>query len=178
MTRLHRILMLTAALLTVSTLSSGCAYMMNRGNDAADMIDVGITVTGEPTLGIYIGFLSVLDLGYAEVDGKMIGLGQRRAGVMDMRYHAGGLVIGGYEQVGYDGRYNSEDPDSPPRRGVGVGMAFYPPPQSATQALQLPKFLHLGWIGLSWNFKLVEIIDFILGLTALDICDDDRYYEE
>jgi len=65
--------------------SGGCAYLKDRGNDAMDMFDIGITFSKQPRFGVYAGFQSLLGAGYAHVDGKMLGLGQRNVGWLDMR---------------------------------------------------------------------------------------------
>ncbi len=107
------------------------------------------------------------------MDGKLIGLGQRQVGLLDMRYKAAGSLLEGYEQYGYGAKYDASDPDSPPRRGAGLGLIYHETPKTVPEALQCPKFVHLLFIGLDVNCKLGEVFDFILGWTTLDIGRDD-----
>lgn len=153
---------------------TGCAYLENRGNDALDILDVGLTFTKEPRVAVYGGFESVLALGYADVDGKMIGVGDRHAGWLDMRYNAAGCVLEGYEQWGYDGDYDPANPESPTKRGIGVGLIYGGYPRTIVAALNCPKYVHLGFIGVNVNCKIGQVLDFVLGWTTLDIGADDQ----
>jgi len=153
----------------------GCAYMQNRGNDALDILDVGITVSTEPHVAAYAGFQSLLALGYSEMDGKLIGIGQRQVGILDMRYNAGGMLLEGHEQFAYGKNFDPADPESPPRRGAGLGLIYHESPRNAMEALQCAKFVHLLFIGADLNCKIGEVVDFVLGWTTLDIGRDDVY---
>jgi hypothetical protein len=154
--------------------NSGCAYLQNRGNDALDIFDVGITTSEEPQFALYAGFLNIAALGYSNVDGTLAGIGHRNVGVMQVRHHAAGILVYGDEQFGYDGDYNAADPNSPEPWRVGiVGLMEGPGPRNG-QVVNCPKLLHLGWLGLTLNCKFGELADFILGLTTLDIMSDDR----
>ena len=84
-----RALVLTMVLATL-VLSSGCAYMKDRGHDALNIFDFGITVTPlkQPHFGIYAGFNSLLAAGYMDMpEGYLLGLGHTNFGALDMRYH-------------------------------------------------------------------------------------------
>jgi hypothetical protein len=166
-------MLLLLAVAAITSMSGGCAYMKDRGNDALDMFDIGITVSKEPHFAVYGGFQSLLALGYADVDGKLIGLGQRQFGVLDMRYNAAGSLLEGYEQFAYGDKYDPSDPASPPKRGAGLGLLYYETPKSFTEALQCAKFVHLFWIGVDVDCKIGEVFDFLLGWTTLDIGNDD-----
>jgi len=152
--------------------SAGCAYMGNRGNDALDIFDVGVTTSPKAGFSLYAGFLNLAALGYSEVDGTLYGLAGRHAGAIPMRQNAGGLVVWGYEQLGYED-FDAADPASPPSWGVGpIGWITGPcPPPS--QVLNCPKLLHLGRVGITLNCHFGELADFILGWTTLDIIGDD-----
>jgi hypothetical protein len=151
--------------------------MKDRGNDALDIFDIGITVTKEPQIAVYAGFQSILSVGYANMEGKLIGLGQRQFGVLDMRYRAGGNLLQGYEQFGYGQKFTASDPDSPVKRGIGLGLMYDETPKTIPEALQCPKLFHLLYIGLDLNCKPGEFLDFLLGWTTLDIGHDDVHGE-
>jgi len=164
--------------LPLASLTSGCAYLHNRGNDAKDIFDVGLTFSKQPQFGLYCGFQSLLGVGYAGVDGHECGIGQREMGWLPMRYNAGGLVLAGYEQYAFDGKYDPRNPDSPTTRGVGLGMFHYATPRSVVEMLQCAKFVHLGWIGVNLNCKIGELLDFVIGWSTLDIGGDDTAGKE
>ncbi|MFO8006350.1 MAG: hypothetical protein R6V05_01290 [Candidatus Brocadiia bacterium] len=162
----------SCALMAASLGSSGCAYMSRRGNDALDILDVGVSTSSEPRFALYIGFLNVLSVGYSNVDGTLVGLGGRHAGLVPMRQNAGGVLLWGYEQLGYE-EFDPADPASPPSWRVGViGLAKGPAPPKE-QVVNCPKLLHLGWVGLTLNCRLGELADFLLGWTTVDIMGDD-----
>lgn len=168
-------LIMVAVVLLSSLLCGGCAYMQNRGNDALDIFDVGLTVTKQPHVGAYAGFNSILGLGYADMDGKLIGLGERQFGILDMRYNAGGMLLEAHEQIAYGEKYEKADPDSPKDHGVGLGMIYRDTPKSFVDALECPKVVHLLFIGVDLTCKIGEIADFLAGWTTLDISHDDVY---
>lgn len=176
MQRHYRLLIVLGIFLAASFFSSGCAYLKNRVNDASDLFDMGISLTKDPKVGVYGSFNSLLGVGYADLkDGKLLGLGQRNIGLMDMRFRAAGSVIEGYEQYAYDGNYKKEDKTTPPKRGVGLGLIYHEKPRNIVEALQCAKILHLGWIGIIFNCRVGEFLDFLLGLMTLDIAEDDTY---
>jgi len=80
----------------------------------------------------------------------------------------------GYEQWGYD-NYDASGPNSPRRRGVGLGLGYDAMPRTVPEALNCPKFLHVLFMGANLNCKIGEILDFLLGWTTLDIGKDDEY---
>ncbi len=155
--------------------TTGCttAYWQSRGNDFADFIDIGVTYTKEPHVAVYAGFQSILSIGYADVDGGLLGLGFGQFGNLAMRNRAAGFAIEGVEQYAIGDTYDPADPSSPEKRGAGLGMLYYPTPKTTMEFLQCPKFVHLGWVGLNINCKIGELLDFVVGWTTLDIGGDD-----
>ena len=78
-----------AVVLATLVLSSGCAYMKDRGHDALNIFDIGFTVTKQPHFGIYAGFNSILALGYMDMpDGWLLGL-QSQWAIFDGRATTG-----------------------------------------------------------------------------------------
>ncbi|MFO7957447.1 MAG: hypothetical protein R6X33_10145 [Candidatus Brocadiia bacterium] len=154
-------------------LSSGCAtYWADRGNDSLDILDVGVTTSSKPGFSLYAGFLNVLSLGYSDVDGTLWGIGGRHAGAVPMRQNAAGVLLEGYEQLGYRD-FDPADPDSPEPWRVGIiGLAEGPPPPPG-QTVNCPKLLHLGWVGLTLNCRFGELADFVVGWFGGDIMGDD-----
>jgi hypothetical protein len=148
-------------------LCTGCTYLQNRGNDGAQVFDVGITVSGEPGFSLYAGLLNLLTLGYSHVDGYIIGVGSGHGGVVPMRDRAYGLLLYGEEEFGYDEDLNP----SPWNVGIIGLIAGEPPCDGAI--VNCPKLLHLGFIGLTLNCKFGELADFLLGWFGPDTMSDD-----
>ncbi len=153
---------------------SGCstAYWANRGNDALDIFDVGVTGSSTPQFGLYAGFLNVLSIGYSNFDGTLVGIGDRNVGGMPARQHATGLVLWGTEQFAY-GEFSPANGGEPEAWRVGLmGLAEGPRPPRG-QVLNCPKILHLGFVGLTLNCRFGELADFLLGWFTLDPMGDD-----
>ncbi|MBU0547375.1 MAG: hypothetical protein KKH57_01260 [Candidatus Omnitrophica bacterium] len=177
-----QIFLLLSVFILTSALS-GCTYLKNRGNDAMDMFDVGITLTSKPNFALYLDIAQVLPIGFSHVDGKLIGIGRSTFGVHDFRQKGYGYLIGGSMQRGVD-NYDPNNPDDPATYDVGIlgftngtHMANYNPAQYEEGRPKThptcPKTLHLGWIGIEWGCKAWDMLDFILGWTTLDIGEDD-----
>ena len=92
-----RLLTLTAspALLFAAT---GCAsvgqYFQPRYRDFTRMIDLGITVSKKPQIGLYWNSLEIITAGYSNVDGYFIGWGGGQIGVTRMYNHCWALAYG------------------------------------------------------------------------------------
>jgi len=160
-------------LLALVMCSTGCAYLKDRGNDALDFAELGVTVSKKPAFSLYVGFLNVLSLGYAKTDGTLYGIAHRDAGALPVRHNAHGVLLWGEEQLGYCKDFDPTDPDSPDPWRVGpIGLIQGPGP-AEHEILNCPKLLHLGWVGLHLNCHLGELADFLLGWTTIDIMGDD-----
>lgn len=160
------------ALMALALASAGCTYLGDRGRDAADFLDFGVTVSKEPQFSLYAGFLSVVPLGYSNVDGTMYGLSDRQFGGAAMRHNARGILLWGEEQLGYRD-FDPLGPQSPEPWRVGVlGLSQGPGPRNG-QVVNCPKLLHLGWAGVALNCKFGELVDFLLGWFTVDIMGDD-----
>ena len=161
-----------AALLAAVLLCSGCAYTHNRGNDALDVVEAGVTFSKKPGFSLYVGFLNVVPLGYSDVDGTLYGIAHREAGALPMRHNAAGVLLWGEEQLGYMD-FSPDDPASPESWRVGVIGLVQGRPLPQHEILNCPKLLHLGWVGLALNCHLAELADFLLGWAGVDIMGDD-----
>ena len=84
--------------------------MRNRLNDALDIVDIGITVTprAEPDFALFLDFYNFLPLGYADVNGKLLGLGNRNPGWNDFEMQAWGVLAWGQRKYG-TGKFNPAD---------------------------------------------------------------------
>ena len=173
-------------ILALGFLLNGCAYLKNRGNDALDIMDIGISVNDriEPQFGLYFDFFNILPLGYSNVEGKTIGMGNRQAGWLYYTDESWGVIVWGKEKKGL-GELNPLDPHRTredqrdakewPRYNVGLvrmlGEDDSPP---TLQFIECQRVLHLGWIGFFAHLRPVDLADFILGWATLDIAGDDH----
>lgn len=178
--------MTLTVLLGAMLVTQGCSYMADRGRDAMDIMDIGITVTPEikPDFALYVDFFNMTPIGYSNVDGKVIGIAYRQAGWwMDYQTHNWGVLSHGSEKQGA-GVFNPNNPhyarqdetygEEWPRHDAGFVQVFTgdnPPPK--LHYLECSRILHLGWVGIIWDIRPFDAVDFILGWTTLDIMHDD-----
>jgi hypothetical protein len=168
---------LALAMAVAASAAPGCAYLKNRGNDALDIFDIGLTVSRKPGVSLYCGCLNLIPIGYASVEGTLMGLGERQVGLLPARQHAAGVLLWGAEQFAYGVNFQREAPNSPPDWRIGaIGLAEGPRPPGR-HLISCPKTLHLGFIGITITCKPNEALDFLLGWGTLDIMKDDVYPE-
>jgi hypothetical protein len=169
-------------------INSGCApgYMQDRGNDALDIVDLGVIVNkdSKPQLGLYFDFFSITPIGYANVEGTSFGIGNRQVGKMDFINDSWGVIAWGSERKGR-GTFNPRDPHQArpdqagleewPRFNAGIPRLIAEdnsPP--VLQYFECDRVIHLGWIGMYMTVRPLDIFDFLLGWTTIDIMGDDE----
>lgn len=195
MTALARRFILTGTMVALTWLPSGCTYMAKRGHDAADIFEVGLTVSKKPQIAIHpVDYFNSIALGYSNVEGTYIGIGGRTVGVMPFKDKASwGALFWGRENLSI-GDFDTNDPHlvwrqemdalraegkplpvAKPEYSKGlVSLINYrhsPPPITYVQCR---RNVHLGWIGIHASLRPLDIIDFILGWTTWDILGDDN----
>ena len=166
-------LVLALSLLGVLVLAvQGCGYLGNRGRDAREMFDLGFTFSAKPQLGLYMNCPMIVPIGYGNVDAQFVGVGGGKVGVMKHREKSVGLLVRGSEEVSW-----GEDED-----GLEAGSHYQPVGvlglAEAREDEQPYKpacihYLHLGWIGVTFNIRWQEIFDFIVGWVGFDPAGDD-----
>ena len=165
-----------AVVAVVLVCSAGCGYLQRRGNDALDIFDVGVTVSNHarPDFALFVSFWNIFPLGYAHVDGKLIGIGNGQVGVLDFVHRGSwGVLLWGAEEHAV-----AEDVMTPPgpqhhAQGalrLALGAEDMPPRH---QYFDCDRTFHLGWIGLHLRIKLDDLADFVVGWTGPDIMKDD-----
>ena len=162
------LLLLGAALLA----APGCTYLRNRGRDAAEMFDLGLTFSKTPQIGLYVNCPVIAPIGFGKVDGYYAGVGRGKVGVMEHHQRNAGAVIWGYEKnswqaAGKDGTKAQEDQP--------VGLLAIARGERGEQPYRVSckHYFHLGWVGVTANICWVEIADFFLGWFLIDISGDD-----
>jgi len=175
--------------LVLLTAGSGCAYLRDRGNDLSDVIELGITVTPRlcPTLAVRMNGFGVVSWGYSRSDLAYLGWCDRQFGLLHLEDSFWGLLFWGRERL-WIGRYGQESSEAYPTEiyylkkpfqerepyAVGLVGAFAGSPSPPGRAFgECPKMLHLGWIGIFANCSPMDLVDFILGWSTLDIGHDD-----
>ena len=182
--------LLALLLLAAPLLAGGCSYLRDRGNDALDIFDIGFTVTDKltPDFAVYLDFFGRTPLGGAYLDhAKLLGIGYRHVGWLDYESKSWGALAWGSEKYGsgefdpknpYQAREDQQNLTERPRFHTGFARMIAednaPPP---IQFFACDKAVHLGYVGFLANCRPLELIDFLLGWTTLDIlCDDGAAY--
>lgn len=105
----------------------GCmSYVRHRAEDAMEMIDLGVTWSHKPGLAAYGNFASITPGGLGYVDGHFAGIGGGQIGTTEHYQGSVGLLLWGYEEVGW-GEHDKEMLGTLDRQHVGlVGFAAAP----------------------------------------------------
>jgi len=167
----------TLACLAALVATTGCTYLSNRGADALDMFDVGVTWTTKPQFGVYANCPFLAPIGYSKVDGHYAGIGGGQAGVMKHTQDNVGLLAWGREDVSWESK-NKNAPKGVGKRTVAAGGFL-------TEALvkdnpydpTCAHYLHLGYVGVTGNMRYAQIGDFFLGWAGLDLAGDDNRWQ-
>jgi len=171
---MKRTICLALSLAVVMLASQGCTYLKYRGEDALDMLDVGVTWSREPQLAIYGDCAAITPVGWGHVDGYFAGWGGGQIGVTRHYEKCFGLLLWGHEELGW-GEFDTNDPATLDGQGVGILGIALPPYGRPAYTPACVHFLHLGWVGLVANARYLEMVDFLLGWSTLDIaCDDGK----
>ena len=177
-----RKLALVATVAVILFTAQGCAvgrYFQHRGEDALEMVDFGFTFTTKPCIGLYWNSLDLLVAGYSNVDGYFAGWGGGQFGWTRHYNQCAGFIIS-HETVGW-GDFDKNDPSTLHMRYGGLlGFASLagtgnsrPSPDYTPACVHF--FPHLGYVGIVWNARWTQILDFIVGFTTIDIAGDDGY---
>jgi len=152
--------------------AAGCTYLRHRGQDAMDVIDLGVSVSSKPGFALFYDFVPVVPIGYGKVDGHFLGLGGGRFGVMPHYEESYGAVLWGQEAVGF-GVYDLDQPKTLNVQHSGLAGLVQGPVPGPDYMISCPHYIHLGWIGVVASPRYLQALDFILGWTTLDIAYDD-----
>jgi hypothetical protein len=166
---------LLLALVAAVSMSQGCRYAQHRLEDALEIVDIGLTFSDEPQVGLYWNSLDLLVFGYSNVDGYFAGWGGGQIGITRHYNNCYGLIVG-HEEIGW-GEFDKDDPETLYVRYSGLAglpsMATGGSPNYTPACVHF--FPHIGYVGLVWNARWMEMVDFVLGWTTIDISGDDGY---
>ena len=162
-------------------MSMGCrqvaTYAKYRAQDALEMVDVGFSITTTPQWGFYWNSLDVLTFGYAKLDGWFAGWGGNQIGVTRMRAHCWGLGYA-YEEIGW-GDYDLKNKKTLYITNGGLPGYFMfavpgiPQKIPAYSPACVHFFPHIAYVGLVWNARWWEMVDFLVGFSGIDLSGDD-----
>jgi len=159
------------------SLSMGCSYIKYRAQDALEMVDVGLSITTTPQVGLYWNSLDLLVFGYAKLDGYFVGWGGNQIGATRMHVRCWGFGYG-YQEIGW-GDYDVNNPKTLYVDNGGIPGYFLSPlpglpaniPAYTPACVHF--FPHIAYVGLVWNARWWEIADFIAGFALVDLSGDD-----
>jgi len=160
-----------AALLGIAP---GCGYFTDRGNDAAEMFDIGLTFSATPQFAAYTNCPIIFPVGYGDVDGTFVGVGDGKAGVMKHKESSVGLLLWGREEVSWQRFNESGGAEALGNQATGLLGLATSPENTQVKKPACKHYFHLGWVGLVGNIRWLEIPDFFLGWFLLDPSHDDH----
>jgi len=123
------------ALLGCGRLTQGPGpFLRDRLKDFLDIPGLGITFTTTPQLSLYGDFASVGPMGFGEVNGYVLAIGEGDIGWMRYYSKSGGLLVYGREEVGFGdglffrfGDFDKDDKSTLSCMGVGLFGLLAPP---------------------------------------------------
>lgn len=173
--------------------AQGCAsagkYIVHRYQDFGEVMDFGITITDTPQVGLYWNSLEVIVFGACDLDGHFFGWGGGQLGYTRFMAKCWGFLYS-EEIVGWGPELDTERREEVliKRRGgivgilsnlagpdaeIGSGEIYGSGPNYTPACVHFVP--HLGYVGIVWNLRYMEILDFALGWVGLDISGDDGY---
>ncbi len=100
-------------------------YFVHRGNDLAQVVDIGVTWSEDPYFSVYACLLGLSSVGAGHVDGEFAGLGGGKFGSFRHYHKVCGLLLWTYEELGWD-TFDVNKPETLYRWHNGpIGYACY-----------------------------------------------------
>lgn len=181
-----------ALLLAVSVVGCG-PYWQDRGNDAKDAFEIGLTVSGKPGFALHQDYFNYIPHGFSYVpNGYFIGNVNRKLGVSRFDDYSWGYFARGWDQR-RPGTFDPSDhhqfspellaklkaegkPLPTENPGWGTGACGVEPGQAPWPTyISCRRNLHLGFIGFYASMHPGDVLDFLLGWTTVDIMKDDYH---
>jgi len=109
-----------------AALRAAWVYTGDRVADGADMLDLGITMSGKRSFSLYACGAGLFTVGGGYMDGYFAGIGGSRVGVFRHYQKTIGLVLYSHEEFAW-GKFDIHDASTLDRRHKGVvGWLFFP----------------------------------------------------
>ena len=190
--RMRRAVVLTGILVLLATSLPGCIlgkqsvgeFFKYRYEDMMEILELGYTTSETSQFAFYIDCLGSWPIGYGHVEGTYHGPGFGGWTSRPHYQYSIGYFVWGYEVSGWDD-YDKTKPETLNTQTTGVVGTFFGPeglPQVLSNSDRAPRpsyfpgcvhYWHFGRIGLLWNIRYTEIVDFLAGLVFLDPWGDD-----
>ncbi len=162
------------ALAAVMAGAQGCGYLGDRLSDSTQMFDLGLSFSAKPQFSAYVACPVIPPLGYGTVDGYYVGMGSGKVGAMKLHEQGGDLLVWGREDASWES-FDAKKADTLSVQGAGVlGLAEEQQGDKAYNSACI-HYLHLGFIGVAFNIRWLEIPDFFTGFALLDPMGDDAH---
>ncbi len=160
------------ALLVISL--QGCAYLKNRGHDALQMADIGLTFSAKPYFSTYLCGFSVISFGAGKMDGHFLGWGGDTVGWQRLYHRDIGLGPWSYSEIGWGDQVDPAKPETFEQWYAGIMGWIQHPARRPAYGVACVHYIHLGWFGFVFNLRYTEALDFLMGWTTYDFCGDDN----
>jgi len=155
--------------------ASGCRYAADRGGDFADIFRLGLSIG--PGLDVHAQATGLIGTALGggsqwgfDIDGRYMGLGTRESqgNIFTGSTHLTGDMMGSVR--------GSEKYDSLKRSWFM--LVRYPPTEAFKTGSERARLLDVevgasAIVGAHVGVSVVELLDFVLGFTTLDLCGDD-----
>lgn len=158
----------------------GCTYMKNRGDDALQVADIGLTFSNRPYLSAYVCGFGAISFGAGSFDGHFLGWGGDAVSWQRLYHRDIGLGPWSYSEIGWGDSLDPQKPETLEQWYAGLIGWFQHPPRRPAYGVACVHYLHLGWFGFVGNLRYAEMIDFLTGWVGYDFCGDDgkKFREE
>jgi len=152
--------------------SQGCTYLKHRGEDATEMLELGVTWSKTPYGSFYVCGGGLATAGVGHMNGRFAGIGGSKVGATRHYYKLLGLLLWSYEEIGW-GEFDPAKPETLDRQHVGLLGWIMHPERRPAYAFGCVHCFHAGYAGLVFNARYVEVLDFLFGWFGLDLAGDD-----
>ena len=106
-------------------LQKAYVYTGDRFKDATDMVDFGVTLTGDCSYSVYACGGGLVTVGGGLVDGYFVGVGGGRVGAFRHYNKTIGLGLYSYEEFGW-GQFDRQDAKTLDHKHKGpIGLLFF-----------------------------------------------------
>lgn len=154
---------------------TGCAgvggYFQDRGRDALQILDLGVTWSGRPSFAAFLD--CPLPLGYSHIDGHFAGLRAGDVAATPYHQHAYGLLVWGRESAAFCKENSEQALADPPKSEAGRLASSHDTGASVCCSTSCLNTIHIGFLGLAFEDHPLQLLDFALGWFGVDIDKDD-----
>lgn len=152
---------------------TGCeTYLEQRGQDAAQILEIGTTHTDKPSTAFFLCGVSLVGFGGGHIEGTFSGIGGNQVGTTKLYYRSVGYGLWAYEEIGW-GDYDKTKQETLYSYYGAIGGWIHHIARRPGYAPACNHFIHFGHGGFVFNLRYLEVLDFLLGWTMLDLCGDD-----